>query len=66
MKIIPFPKNRWTGGPYPEGPRSEQEDFEQEIELTRKNQGLMEMLEGRARYSAAVSLAEIKKQINLD
>ena len=66
MKIIPFPKTRWTGGPYPESLMTDQEDFEQEIELTRKNEGLMEMLEGRAKYSAAVSLADVKRQINLD
>jgi len=49
MKIIPFPKYRWTGGPQPESSReenliparSEPDDFEQEIALTRRNEPFM-------------------------
>ena len=63
MKIIPFPKDRWTGGP---PARSEPDDFEQEIERTRRNERLMMMLEARAIHSAAVSLEEIKQQLAND
>ncbi len=56
MKIIPFPKDRWTGPDEPD-------DFEQEIELTRRNEYLMVLLEGRAKHSAAVSLEEIKQRL---
>ena len=63
MKIIPFPKNWWTGGPYPER-LSEPDDFEQEMEQTRQNQSLITMLEDRAKDRAAVSLAEIKQRLS--
>ena len=71
MKIIPFPKDRWTGGPYPEGhsrPATddyhEPDAFEREIELARDNEPLMQMLERRARSIASISLDEVKKRIS--
>jgi hypothetical protein len=63
MRILQFPKERWTGGPYPAmADRNEPDEFDNEIQLTRQNQELMLMLETRAKAIASVSLDEIKKR----
>jgi hypothetical protein len=66
MRILQFPKERWTGGPpYPTmADRNEPDEFDKEIQLTRQNQQLMLMLEKRAEAIASVSLDEIKKRIS--
>ena len=64
MRILQFPKKRWTGGPYPTvADRNEPDDFDNEIQLARQNQQLLLMLETRAKAIASVSLDEIKKRI---
>jgi hypothetical protein len=64
MRILQFPKERWTGAPYPTmQERKEHDEFDHEILLTRQNEQLMLMLETRAKASASVSLDEIKKRI---
>jgi hypothetical protein len=63
MRILQFPKGRWTGGPNPTmADLNEPDEFDKEIQLTRQNQQLMLMLETRARAIASVSLDEIKKR----
>lgn len=63
MRILQFPKERWTGGSYPTmADRNEPDEFDNEIQLTRQNQQLMLMLETRAKAIASVSLDEIKKR----
>ena len=63
MRILQFPKERWTVGPYPTmADRNEPDEFDNEIQLTRQNQQLMLMLETRAKAIASVSLDEIKKR----
>jgi hypothetical protein len=65
MRILQFPKERWTGAPYPTmADRNEPDEFDKEIQLTRQNQQLMLMLEKRAEAIASVSLDEIKKRIS--
>jgi hypothetical protein len=64
MRILQFPKERWTGAPYPMiEERKEVDEFEKELQLTRENEGLMTLLEKRAKAIASVSLDEIKKRI---
>jgi len=64
MRILQFPKERWTSGPYPTMvDRNEPDEFDKEIQLARQNQQLMLMLETRARATGSVSLDEIKKRI---
>ena len=63
MRILQFPKERWTGGPYSTmADRNEPDEFDKEIQLARQNQQLMLMLETRAKAIASVSLDEIKKR----
>ena len=74
MRMLQFPKQRWTGGLYPtmdaQGKldklileHNELDEFEKEIQLTRQNEPLMSMLEKRAKAIASVSLEEIKKRM---
>ena len=44
---------------------AEVDDFDREIELTRKNKKLMKFLEERARQTKTISLAEVKAQFGL-
>ncbi len=45
---------------------AELDDFDREIELTRQNKKLMELLERRAKQTKTVSLKEAKAQLGLD
>jgi hypothetical protein len=64
MRILQFPKQRWTGAPYPTiQDHKEVDEFEKELQLTRENVALMTMLEKRAKAIASVSLDEIRKLI---
>jgi hypothetical protein len=45
---------------------AEIDDFDREIELTRKNKKLMKLLEQRGKQSKTVGLAEVKAQLGLD
>ena len=64
MRILQFPKGRWTGRSYPTmTDHTEPDEFDKEIQLTLQNQQLMLMLESRAKAIASVSLDEIKKRI---
>ena len=64
MRILQFPKQRWTGSPYPAiEEHKEVDEFEKELQLTRENIALMTMLEKRAKAIASVSLDEIRKLI---
>ncbi|MBD3883315.1 hypothetical protein IFO70_16230 [Phormidium tenue FACHB-886] len=44
---------------------SAMDDFDVEIAKTRRNQKLMALLDQRARQTQTVSLAEVKRQLNL-
>ena len=44
---------------------AEIDDFDREIELTRQNKQLMELLESRAKHKAAISLEEAKRRLDL-
>jgi hypothetical protein len=43
---------------------AEIEDFNREIELTRKNKRLMKFLDERARQAKTISLAEVQARLN--
>ena len=45
---------------------AELDDFNREIELTRENKNLMNLLEGRAKHKATVSLGEAKRILGID
>ena len=54
---------------YPDGHEfilAEIDDFNREIELTRKNRQLMKLLEGRAKQKPTVSLQEAKRQLGIE
>jgi hypothetical protein len=44
-------------------PRPAKDDFSQEIEITRENEGLMAILKERAEEPATISLQDVKRQI---
>lgn len=44
---------------------AEIDDFDREIQLTRQNKELMELLDRRARQPATVSLEELKAELDL-
>jgi hypothetical protein len=43
-----------------------EDDFEQEVELTRRNKKLLEFLAERRSHGRRVPLAEVKEQLGLD
>lgn len=45
---------------------AEFDDFDREIELTRKNKALMKLLDQRGRQVEAVGLSEVKAQLDPD
>ena len=45
---------------------AEMDDFASEIELTRKNEKLMQLLDERAKQSKTINLEEVKAQLGLD
>jgi hypothetical protein len=80
MNIFPFRKGKQTPGNYFEpvwqedfilgrNPqidlRPAKDDFLQEIEITRKNEGLMAILKERAEEPATISLQEVKRRIEM-
>lgn len=45
---------------------AEIDDFNREIELTRKNERLMKLLDERAKQTKTIGLAEVKAQLGLN
>jgi hypothetical protein len=80
MNVFPFRKGKQTPGNYfkplwqedfilGRNPqidlRPAKDDFSQEIEMTRENEGLMAILKERAQEPATISLQEVKKRIEM-
>ena len=80
MNVFPFRKGKQTPGSYfkpvwqedfivGRNPqidlRPDKDDFSQEIEITRENEGLMAILKERAQEPATISLQEVKRRIEL-
>jgi hypothetical protein len=78
MNVFPFRKGKQAPGNsvvwredfiFPRNlridPGPADDDFSQEIEITRENEGLMAILKERAEEPATISLQEVKRRIEM-